>query len=226
MKKIKLKINNKTLKFILKLIIIILIIINLTIFSIFLIQKGKNEINNMINDKSDGLINSLEEKQNSLDELEKRITVLENQNNELKQKDEELVQKNEELKKEIQQLKISKTTTSRSSSTPRASTSSSNNSSSNSGWITATVTAYCGCSSCCGKSTGITASGTKATAGRTIAASSQYSFGTKIEIQGYGTYIVEDRGGAITGNRIDMFFSSHSEALAFGRKTLLIRVVS
>lgn len=239
MKKIKLKMNNKTLKFILKLIIIILIIVNLIIFSIFLIQKGKNEINNMINDKSDGLINSLEEKQDSLDKLEKRMTVLENQNNELKQKDEELVQKNEELKKGIQQLRISKATTSRSSSAPRASTPksstsstpnasapSSSNNSSNSGWITATVTAYCGCSSCCGKSTGITASGTKATAGRTIAASSQYSFGTKIEIQGYGTYVVEDRGGAIQGNRIDMFFSSHSEALAFGRKTLLIKVVS
>lgn len=223
----KIKIKNKTLKFILKLIIIILVIINLTVFSVFLIKKGKNEINNMINDKSNDLVNSLEEKQENLNILEKRIIDLENQNNELKQKDEELVQKNEELKKEIQQLKVSKTTiTSRSSSASRASTSSSNSNTSNSGWTTATVTAYCGCSACCGKSTGITASGTKATAGRTIAASSQYTFGTKIEIQGYGTYIVEDRGGAITGNKIDMFFGSHSEALAFGRKTLMIRVVS
>ena len=223
----KIKIKNKTLKFILKLIIIILVIVNLTIFSVFLIKKGKNEINNMINDKSNGLVNSLEEKQEILNNLEKRIIDLENQNNGLKQKDEELVRKNEELKKEIQQLEVSKTTvTSRSSSTSRASTSSSNSNTSNSGWTTATVTAYCGCSVCCGKSTGITASGTKATAGKTIAASSQYAFGTKIEIQGYGTYIVEDRGGAITGNKIDMFFSSHSEALAFGRKTLMIRVVS
>lgn len=79
------------------------------------------------------------------------------------------------------------------------------------------LTAYCGCSKCCGKSTGITASGTKATAGRTIAASSQYSFGTKLVINGH-TYTVEDRGGAIKGNKIDIYFNSHSEALAFGVK--------
>lgn len=80
------------------------------------------------------------------------------------------------------------------------------------------VTAYCSCSSCCGKSNGITASGTKATAGRTIAAdTSKYPFGTKLVINGH-TYTVEDRGGAINGNRIDMFFNSHSEALQWGVK--------
>lgn len=78
------------------------------------------------------------------------------------------------------------------------------------------ITGYCSCSSCCGKSNGITASGTKATAGRTIAAdTSKYPFGTKMVIDGH-TYTVEDRGGAINGNRIDMFFSSHSEALQWG----------
>ena len=30
------------------------------------------------------------------------------------------------------------------------------------------------------------------------------------------TYTVEDRGGAIRGNRIDIFFSSHSKALDWG----------
>lgn len=78
------------------------------------------------------------------------------------------------------------------------------------------VTAYCGCSSCCGKSNGITASGTKAKAGRTIAAdTSKLPFGTKVVINGH-TYTVEDRGGAISGNRIDIFFNSHSEALQWG----------
>lgn len=78
------------------------------------------------------------------------------------------------------------------------------------------VTGYCSCVSCCGKSNGITASGTKAAAGRTIAAdTSRFPFGTKLKIGGH-TYTVEDRGGAIHGNRIDMFFSSHSEALQWG----------
>lgn len=78
------------------------------------------------------------------------------------------------------------------------------------------ITGYCSCSRCCGKETGITASGTVATAGRTIAAdTSQFSFGSKLVINGH-TYTVEDRGGAIKGNRIDIFFSSHSKALDWG----------
>lgn len=95
----------------------------------------------------------------------------------------------------------------------------------NSGYIKFTATAYCGCAKCCGKSTGKTASGTTATAGRTVAMSSSYSFGTKIEIQGMGTYIVEDRGGAIKGNRIDIFFSNHQKALDFGRRTVYLKVL-
>ncbi|MFQ9515250.1 MAG: 3D domain-containing protein [Eubacterium sp.] len=78
------------------------------------------------------------------------------------------------------------------------------------------VTGYCSCSRCCGKSTGITASGTVAKAGRTIAAdTSKLSFGTKVVINGH-TYTVEDKGGAISGNRIDIFFSSHAKALQWG----------
>lgn len=95
----------------------------------------------------------------------------------------------------------------------------------NSEYVKFTATAYCGCAKCCGKSTGKTASGTIATAGRTVAMPSSYSFGTKIEIQGMGTYIVEDRGGAIKGNRIDIFFSNHQKALDFGRRTVYLKVL-
>ena len=86
------------------------------------------------------------------------------------------------------------------------------------------VTAYCACMQCCGKTNGITASGTKAKAGRTIAAPRTYSFGTKLLING-NVYTVEDRGGAIQGNRIDMFMDSHSEALRWGVKYLPVTVV-
>ena len=92
-------------------------------------------------------------------------------------------------------------------------------------WINSTVTAYCACMECCGKTNGITASGTKATAGRTIAMSKDYKFGTKIEIEGYGVYIVEDRGGAIKNTRIDIYFDTHKEALQFGKKQLRFRIV-
>ena len=92
-------------------------------------------------------------------------------------------------------------------------------------WISSTVTAYCACMECCGKTNGITASGAKATAGRTIAMSKDYKFGTKIEIEGYGIYIVEDRGGAIKNTRIDIYFNTHKEALQFGKKQLRFRIV-
>lgn len=86
------------------------------------------------------------------------------------------------------------------------------------------ITGYCSCTSCCGKTTGITASGTRATAGRTIAAdTSRFPFGTKLKFNG-NTYTVEDRGGAISGNRIDLYFSSHSEALAWGVRYMEVLV--
>lgn len=63
------------------------------------------------------------------------------------------------------------------------------------------------CAHCCGKSNAITASGAKATPGRTIATSKKYPFGTKLYIEGYGIYTVEDRG--VTGNVIDIAAESH-----------------
>lgn len=91
------------------------------------------------------------------------------------------------------------------------------------------LTAYCPCPICCGAYSNMTnpttASGTTATAGRTIAASSAYAFGTQFVINGQ-IYTVEDRGSAINGNRIDIFFDSHDAALAFGRQTASVyRVV-
>ena len=79
------------------------------------------------------------------------------------------------------------------------------------------LTAYCACTQCCGAyATGTTASGTTATANRTIAVdTSVIPFGTEVVING-NTYIAEDTGGAIDGNRIDIFFDSHQDALNFG----------
>ena len=84
---------------------------------------------------------------------------------------------------------------------------------------TFTVTGYCPCEKCCGKTDGKTASGKKATANHTIAAPSKYAFGTKFVLDGYGTFYVEDRGGAIKNNRLDRYFDTHQEALNWGKKT-------
>ena len=87
------------------------------------------------------------------------------------------------------------------------------------------ITAYCPCAKCCGKTNGITACGTKATEGRTVAASAKFAFGTKLNINGIDSYVVEDRGGAIKGNKIDIFVNSHAEALAWGVRYLPVSVV-
>lgn len=84
------------------------------------------------------------------------------------------------------------------------------------------ITAYCTCRICCGVYSGRnrTASGTVPTTNRTIAVdTSVIPFGTKVVINGQ-VYVAEDRGGAIKGKRIDMFFYTHKEALRWGRKTV------
>ena len=71
----------------------------------------------------------------------------------------------------------------------------------------------------CGTGTGITATGTKVTAGRTIAVDpSVIPYGTKVYIEGYGWRTAEDRGGSVGGKHIDIAVSSHSTALSMGTK--------
>lgn len=78
------------------------------------------------------------------------------------------------------------------------------------------ISAYCHCVKCCGKSDGITAIGTKVQANKTIAVDPRViPLGSKVIIDGY-TYVAEDTGGAIKGNRIDMYFPTHQAALDWG----------
>ncbi len=58
----------------------------------------------------------------------------------------------------------------------------------------------------------------------TIAADTRYyPFGTRMYVPGYGWGRVEDRGSAIKGkSRIDLYFGSHSDALAWGRRRVRV----
>lgn len=76
------------------------------------------------------------------------------------------------------------------------------------------ITGYCTCSKCCGKSDGVTASGTTATVGRTCAAGKDLPFGTVLYIEGIGYRTVEDRGGGVNGGHIDVLCNDHSECYA------------
>lgn len=72
----------------------------------------------------------------------------------------------------------------------------------------------------CGTGTGLTATGTKVTAGRSIAVDpSIIPYGSKVYIEGYGWRIAEDCGGGVDGKHIDIAVDSHSHALKMGTKT-------
>jgi 3D (Asp-Asp-Asp) domain-containing protein len=60
-----------------------------------------------------------------------------------------------------------------------------------------------------------------------VAADRKYAFGTEMIVAGYSNsepVKVLDRGGAIRGNRLDVFFHSPEEALRWGVKYLDVKV--
>lgn len=94
------------------------------------------------------------------------------------------------------------------------------------------VTAYCACPICCGPNArGITASGKPVSYnhGRFVAADTRLlPFGTRLSIPGYhgGTAVeVIDRGGAIKGNKLDVYFPTHEQARQWGRRKIVVTVL-
>jgi len=103
------------------------------------------------------------------------------------------------------------------------------------------TTGYCRCSQCCSwhrnwfmqpvndvtgrrKKVGETASGTMARYGTIAADTSRYPFGTILYIDGYGYGRVEDRGGSVKGDHIDLYFSSHGRARSWGKRTKPVKI--
>ena len=87
-----------------------------------------------------------------------------------------------------------------------------------------TAYAYCACTRCCGQwARSITASGTTATEGRTIAVDPDViPLGTHVYVNGR-EYIAEDTGSGIRDRTIDVFFESHQEALQWGKRTVTVQ---
>lgn len=90
------------------------------------------------------------------------------------------------------------------------------------------LTAYCSCEKCCGKYAKnrpvdeygnpivYGSSGNVLEAGVSIAVDTKMiPYETKVIIDGY-EYIAHDTGGAIKGNKIDIYFDNHQAALDFG----------
>lgn len=87
------------------------------------------------------------------------------------------------------------------------------------------ASAYTAATDECGKNDGITASGLKVKEKRTIACPKEFPFGAKIRIENMGVYTCEDRGGAIKGNKIDIYVETKKEAFEFGRQHLMAEIV-
>lgn len=87
-----------------------------------------------------------------------------------------------------------------------------------------TITGYCGCEKC-SNGHGLTYSGTIPTPNHTISADLDlFPLGTRLKIDGI-VYTVEDKGSSVKGNILDIFYSSHEEALAKGTYTAEVFLV-
>ena len=88
------------------------------------------------------------------------------------------------------------------------------------------VTAYCPCPKCCeADSDGITSIGKSAFTKGIAAAPKALPYGTQVYVRGFGTYKVDDTGGAMRRAwrdhreiHIDLRMGSHQEAKNWGRK--------
>jgi 3D (Asp-Asp-Asp) domain-containing protein len=101
-----------------------------------------------------------------------------------------------------------------------------------------TITAYCNCGRCCQwhldaagapvfssgsfkgrpKEIGVTASGKQAGPGTVAASPSGLPLGTLLYIEDTGVFRVEDRGGGLQNDQLDIWFPTHEEALQWGRQ--------
>jgi 3D (Asp-Asp-Asp) domain-containing protein len=89
-------------------------------------------------------------------------------------------------------------------------------------YVIMSISAYCPCVKCSDHWGTKTASGKTATQGRSVAADKSVPFGTKVYIEGLGVRVVEDRGGAIKGDKLDIFVDTHEQTRFWGRRNLKV----
>lgn len=172
--------------------------------------------------------------QNGVDgvkEISYKVKYLNGQETEKVQISENVIQNPVNCVKEIRNKKVaqvtSRSSSSISTSAPNVSNSGSLLASKVEGMTpkvtTLNTSAYCAAS--CGGNTK-TACGATARSWYTVAAGKGYAIGTIIYIPYFanqpngGWFVVQDRGGAITNNKLDVYMSSYSECTNFGRRNL------
>ena len=88
------------------------------------------------------------------------------------------------------------------------------------------VSGFCRCKKCMGSGTDCFSTIILKPNYSILAPKVKYPLGTKIILDGYGTFHVVGDGGAIIGNKLDRFFSTHQEVLSWGVKLCKGAVVS
>ena len=73
---------------------------------------------------------------------------------------------------------------------------------------------------------GITYTGTRARVGTVAVDPRVIPLGTKMYVEGYGYAVAEDIGGAIKGNKIDLYFNTLKEANNFGRQQRKVYILA
>ncbi|NLK97930.1 MAG: DUF348 domain-containing protein [Epulopiscium sp.] len=97
--------------------------------------------------------------------------------------------------------------------------------------LTMSATAYTASYKDTGKSPshpgyGITYTGTRARVGTVAVDPRVIPLGTKMYVEGYGYAVAEDIGGAIKGNKIDLYFNTLKEANNFGRQQRKVYILA
>lgn len=132
--------------------------------------------------------------------LEKHIEELESEIQDLEKEKAELYENIEQLEKEIKELEKIKI-------------------------FEMEATAYTDDKQSQGKWVGQTATGTKPRVGIVAVDPKVIPLGTRLYVEGYGQAIAGDTGGAIKGNRIDVFLPNRGECTEWGRKNIRVRVI-
>ena len=88
------------------------------------------------------------------------------------------------------------------------------------------VYGFCRCTKCMGSGTDCFSSIILKPNYSILAPTTKYPLGTRIILDGYGTFYVVGKGGAIKDNKLDRFFSTHQEVINWGVKLCKGTVVS
>jgi len=89
-----------------------------------------------------------------------------------------------------------------------------------------TATAYCPCTICCGPyANGYTHTGIPARKGVIAVDPAVIPLGTRVYVEGYGFAVAADTGSAIKGQRVDVCFDTHPEALSWGMRKVKVYIL-